>query len=52
VKKFACFDVGGTFIKYGVVNEAGELLCDSKFPTPEDDSESLFQSLSQRKPVN
>ncbi|MEG6613376.1 ROK family protein [Pseudoclostridium thermosuccinogenes] len=49
MKKFACFDVGGTFIKYGVVNEAGELLCDSKFPTPEDDCGELIPKLIAEK---
>ncbi|WP_432402080.1 ROK family protein [Wukongibacter sp. M2B1] len=34
MKKVACFDVGGTFIKYGVVNEQGEILTKSKLHTP------------------
>lgn len=34
MKKVACFDVGGTFIKYGVVNEEGEILTKSKLHTP------------------
>jgi len=42
MKEFACFDVGGTFIKYGTVNEAGEVVFDSKFPTPEDDCGRLI----------
>lgn len=34
MKKVACFDVGGTFIKYGIVNEEGEILAKSKIHTP------------------
>lgn len=34
MKKVACFDVGGTFIKYGVVNEQGEILTKLKLHTP------------------
>jgi len=29
-----CFDVGGTFIKCGIVNSEGNIIADSKFPTP------------------
>lgn len=29
-----CFDIGGTFIKYGIVSESGDVLYKSKFPTP------------------
>ncbi len=36
MRDFACFDVGGTFIKYGVVNENGDILLDGKLPTPKD----------------
>lgn len=34
LKKVVCFDIGGTFIKYGVVNEEGRILMKSKFTTP------------------
>lgn len=30
----ACFDIGGTFIKYAVINEKGEILFKDKFLTP------------------
>lgn len=30
----ACFDIGGTFIKYAVINEKGEILFKDKFATP------------------
>lgn len=35
MKNVVCFDVGGTFIKYAVINSLGEILCKGKFPTPE-----------------
>ena len=35
MKNVVCFDVGGTFIKYAVINSFGEILCKGKFPTPE-----------------
>jgi glucokinase len=34
MKNVVCFDVGGTFIKYAVINSAGEVLCKDKVPTP------------------
>lgn len=37
MKKVISFDIGGTFIKYGVVNSEGEILMKSKFPTPNKD---------------
>lgn len=37
MKNVACFDVGGTFIKYGIVNEHGEIIEKSKMQTPNHD---------------
>ncbi len=34
MKNVACFDIGGTFIKYAVINSEGEILCKDKIPTP------------------
>lgn len=34
MKNIACFDVGGTFIKYAVINSGGDILCKDKIPTP------------------
>lgn len=34
MRNVACFDVGGTFIKYAVINDAGEILLKDKFATP------------------
>lgn len=33
MRKFVCIDVGGTFIKYGVINESGHILVKSKTNT-------------------
>lgn len=37
MKNIAAFDVGGTFIKYGVVDENGEILFKDKFKSPRQD---------------
>lgn len=29
-----CFDIGGTYIKYGVINTYGQIINFGKFPTP------------------
>jgi glucokinase len=34
VKWISCFDIGGTFVKFGLVNEKGEIRGKGKFPTP------------------
>jgi len=34
MKNVVCFDVGGTFIKYAVINSEGKILFKDKFPTP------------------
>ena len=34
MKNAVCFDIGGTFIKYGVINENGYILFKDKFKTP------------------
>ncbi|PJI07175.1 MULTISPECIES: ROK family protein [Clostridium] len=43
------FDVGGTSIKYGMVNENGEILEKGKFKTPKDDVEVLISKLNDVK---
>ncbi len=35
INNIACFDIGGTFIKYGIINENGQILYKDKFSTPE-----------------
>jgi len=34
MKNVVCFDIGGTSIKYAVINSQGEILFKDKFPTP------------------
>lgn len=34
MKNIACFDIGGTSIKYAVLNESAQILFKDKFPTP------------------
>jgi glucokinase len=34
MKNIACYDIGGTFIKYAIINSEGELLKKGKFDTP------------------
>ncbi|MGF7060899.1 ROK family protein [Brassicibacter mesophilus] len=34
MRNIACFDVGGTFVKYGLLKENGNIIFKSKFPSP------------------
>jgi glucokinase len=45
MRKVACFDIGGTFIKYGVVNEQGEILAKSKLNTPKNNCKEEIPKL-------
>ncbi len=49
MKTIACFDVGGTFIKYGVVNEEGDILFKSKFPSPKENCKVNIPKLISEK---
>lgn len=42
MKNIACFDIGGTFIKYGVVSETGEILQKGKFASPKTDCKNTI----------
>ncbi|MBL4936166.1 ROK family protein [Clostridium sp. YIM B02515] len=42
MKNIACFDIGGTFIKYGVVNETGKILYKGKFESPKTDCKNTI----------
>lgn len=37
MKNMACFDIGGTFIKYGILDIDGKILFKDKFPSPKKD---------------
>lgn len=45
----ACFDVGGTFIKCGIVNEQGEIKVKDKFKSPTDDWKNTLPGLIIRQ---
>ena len=36
------FDVGGTTIKYGVINNSYEVIHKDKIPTPKDEEKFIF----------
>lgn len=41
----ACFDIGGTFVKYSVINQKGEILFRDKLPTPNKDGKTEIPRL-------
>lgn len=45
MKKYLGIDIGGTAIKYALLNEAGEIIEKGETPTPKDTLESLMNSL-------
>lgn len=52
MKNVVCFDVGGTFIKFAVINEEGKILFKNKFPTPSYDCkvtipENMIEKIEQ-----
>lgn len=44
-----CFDIGGTFIKYGVINRNGQMLFKDKVETPKSDIQKLLPELLVEK---
>ena len=44
--KYLCIDVGGTFVKYGVVDEAGRVLEKGKIPTPQEGFEAFVKAVA------
>lgn len=52
MKNIACFDIGGTFIKFGVVNEEGEILIKGKFSTPKSNNNIEIPKLLIQKVVD
>lgn len=47
MKNYICFDVGGTDVKYGILNEAGEILEKNSFKSP-DNVEDFFREIIER----
>ena len=46
MEAYMVFDIGGTYIKYSVMNKAAEQLASGKAPTPEDGLESFLEKIS------
>ena len=44
------FDVGGTSVKYGVIDESYKILKKDKIPTPENEND-FIASFYSRKPI-
>lgn len=44
-----CFDIGGTFIKYGVINQDGSLCFKDKTPTPKKDIQQILPMIIMEK---
>lgn len=44
---YAAFDIGGTAVKYGVVNEKAEVLNKGDFPTPKEGIDSLLEKIRE-----
>ncbi|MEH7304557.1 ROK family protein [Neobacillus drentensis] len=47
MKAYMVFDIGGTYIKYAVMDQEGKKFESGKFPTPCEGLESFLQKLSQ-----
>ncbi|MBS4206041.1 ROK family protein [Lederbergia citrea] len=45
----ACFDIGGTFIKYGVVSEEGKVLLHGQTETPQEDTPNRIPDILTEK---
>lgn len=45
MKNIACFDIGGTFIKYAIINSNGEIILKNKIPTPDNDCKNTIPNL-------
>jgi glucokinase len=43
--KAMAIDLGGTFIKYGVVNSKGDILYENKVPTPAEERDKVIEAL-------
>lgn len=50
MSKYIAFDIGGTFIKYGVVDDSGKILKKGKISTPQTEKPFL-ESLSEKVKV-
>lgn len=49
MENIVCFDIGGTFIKYGLINRSGQLVFKDKVPTPKSDIQKLLPEVLVEK---
>ncbi|WP_084006862.1 ROK family protein [Gottfriedia luciferensis] len=49
VENIVCFDIGGTFIKFGLINRDGHLVYKDKVPTPKSNIQKLLPELLAEK---
>lgn len=48
LKKYLCVDIGGTYVKFGVLDEDGKILYKDKFVTPQGDIDDLYSEILER----
>lgn len=44
--RYLCFDIGGTFVKYGIFNENGKFLVKDKYPTNLETPDNFFTRMA------
>ncbi|WP_066314924.1 ROK family protein [Bacillus sp. FJAT-29814] len=47
MKKYICFDVGGTNVKHGILQEDGTIISKSSYPTPTDNLEQFLTKMTE-----
>ncbi|GHH97881.1 ROK family protein [Neobacillus kokaensis] len=47
MKAYMVFDIGGTFIKYAVMDQAAKKLVSGKFPTPHEGLDSFLENINE-----
>lgn len=45
MRNIACFDIGGTFIKYAIIDEEGSILFKDKFPSPRENCKETIPKI-------
>lgn len=46
MSRVLCFDIGGTFVKYGLIQE-GKMISSDKFPTDRSDGQTVLASMKE-----
>ena len=47
MKQYLVFDIGGTFVKYALMNDHAEILENNKIPTDRESAEGLLASMKE-----